>query len=119
MFRVDLPVSLNVSLRLSPFNRLMPLKDESCAVVVDLMRYVIVLRDQAGAGRLRVRVGDRRGNDVTAEQAGAVVAVPPKVPIVEEAASFEVVMVILPVESIVACRLFAANAVFRSLSVEI
>src|SRR6202022_4164339 len=34
MLRVDLPVSLKVSLRLSPFKRLMPLKDESCAVVV-------------------------------------------------------------------------------------
>src|SRR3954451_4046128 len=33
-FSVDLPVSLKVSLRLSPFNRLMPLKDESCDVVV-------------------------------------------------------------------------------------
>src|SRR3954451_22021924 len=34
MFSVDLPVSLKVSLRSSPFKRLMPLKDESCAVVV-------------------------------------------------------------------------------------
>src|SRR5882757_5633440 len=34
MFRVDLPVSLKVSLRLSPFSRLMPLNEESCAVVV-------------------------------------------------------------------------------------
>src|SRR3954471_24992419 len=34
MLSVDLPVSLKVSLRLSPFSRLMPLKDESCAVVV-------------------------------------------------------------------------------------
>src|SRR5260370_36529250 len=34
MLSVDLPVSLKVSLRLSPFKRLMPLKDESCAVVV-------------------------------------------------------------------------------------
>src|ERR1700760_448988 len=31
--RVDLPVSLKVSFRLSPFSRLMPLKDESCDVV--------------------------------------------------------------------------------------
>src|SRR6185369_4696282 len=30
----DLPVSLNTSLSESPFNRLMPLKDASCAVVV-------------------------------------------------------------------------------------
>src|ERR1700687_2851723 len=34
MLSVDLPVSLKVSLRLSPFKRWMPLKDESCAVVV-------------------------------------------------------------------------------------
>src|SRR3954468_5899512 len=31
---VDLPVSLNTSFSESPFNRLMPLKDASCAVVV-------------------------------------------------------------------------------------
>src|SRR4051794_17472860 len=34
MLSVDLPFSLKVSLRLSPFSRLMPLKDASCAVVV-------------------------------------------------------------------------------------
>src|SRR5436190_604862 len=34
MVRVDLPVSLKVSLRSSPFSRLMPLNEESCAVVV-------------------------------------------------------------------------------------
>src|SRR3954467_15137596 len=34
MFSVDLPVSLKVSLRSSPFNRLMPLKEASCDVVV-------------------------------------------------------------------------------------
>src|ERR1700754_415064 len=34
MFSVDLPVSLKVSLRSSPFSKLMPLKDESCDVVV-------------------------------------------------------------------------------------
>src|SRR6202035_1574732 len=33
MLSVDLPVSLKVSFSVSPFNRLMPLKDESCAVV--------------------------------------------------------------------------------------
>src|SRR6266516_701713 len=32
--RVDLPVSLKVSLRSSPFSRLMPLNEASCAVVV-------------------------------------------------------------------------------------
>src|SRR6266403_4327973 len=34
MVRVDLPVSLKVSLRSSPFSRLMPLNEASCAVVV-------------------------------------------------------------------------------------
>src|SRR5260370_669818 len=34
MLSVDLPVSLNVSLRLSPLSRLIPLKEASCAVVV-------------------------------------------------------------------------------------
>src|SRR5215208_660653 len=34
MFKVDLPVSLNVSLRSSPLSRLMPLNEASCAVVV-------------------------------------------------------------------------------------
>src|SRR6266550_5641462 len=34
MFRMDLPVSLKVSLRSSPFSRLMPLNEASCAVVV-------------------------------------------------------------------------------------
>src|ERR1700682_5655846 len=33
MFRVDLPVSLKVSLRSSPFSRLIPLNEASCAVV--------------------------------------------------------------------------------------
>src|SRR5438876_1144103 len=35
---VDLPVSLNTSFSVSPFNRLMPLKDASCAVVVICVR---------------------------------------------------------------------------------
>ncbi len=47
------------------------------------------------------------------------VAVPPIVPIVEEAALFDVTMLIAPVVEIVACRLFAASAVLRALSVEI
>ena len=46
------------------------------------------------------------------------VAEPPMVPIVDEAALLLVVMEIAPVESMLACRLFAANAVFNSLRVE-
>ena len=45
-------------------------------------------------------------------------AVPPIVPIVDDAASFEVTMLIWPVVLIVACRLFAASAELSSFSVE-
>src|SRR6201999_4006908 len=34
MLRVDLPVSLNTSFRVSPFSRLTPLNEASCAVVL-------------------------------------------------------------------------------------
>src|SRR6516165_12076222 len=34
MLNVDLPVSLNTSFNVSPFSRLTPLKEESCAVVL-------------------------------------------------------------------------------------
>src|SRR5882757_3065179 len=43
-------------------------------------------------------------------------AVPVIAPIVEDAASFDVVMVSVPFEASVACRLFEASALFRSLS---
>src|SRR6267142_2604154 len=43
------------------------------------------------------------------------VAVPPTAPIVDEAASLVVVMLIAPVPSTVACRLLAASLAFRSL----
>src|SRR6266481_1761059 len=41
MVRVNLPVSLKVSLRSSPFIRLMPLKYETCAVVVSCVRTLL------------------------------------------------------------------------------
>src|SRR5580704_7187833 len=41
MFSVDRPVSLNTSFRVSPFNRLMPLNDESCAVVLICVRMLL------------------------------------------------------------------------------
>src|SRR5882757_2597770 len=44
-------------------------------------------------------------------------AVPVIAPIVEDAASFDVVMVSVPFEASVACRLFEANWLFRSLRV--
>ena len=45
-------------------------------------------------------------------------AVPPIAPIVDEAALFVVVMVMPPVESMLACRLLAASAVLSWFSVE-
>ena len=84
---------------------------------VDLLQDLVVLRDQAGAGRLRVRIGDRSSRGQAGESRRCR-AVPPIVPIVDEAASLVVVMVIAPVVSMLACRLFAANAVLSSLSVE-
>ena len=43
---------------------------------------------------------------------------PPTEPIVEDAASFDVTMVITPVVEMLACRLLAASAVLRSFSVD-
>ena len=48
-----------------------------------------------------------------------VVADPPNVPIVEEAASFDVMMLRTPVVLMVACRLFAASAELSAFRVEI
>ena len=47
-----------------------------------------------------------------------VAVLPVNAPIVDEAALFVVVMVIAPVVSMLACRLFAASAVLSSLRVE-
>jgi hypothetical protein len=46
-------------------------------------------------------------------------AVPPIVPIVDDAALFEVVIVRLPLESMLACRSLAASAVLSPFRVEI
>ena len=59
-----------------------------------------------------------RPPELDAAPAVNTVAVPPIVPIVDEAASFEVTMLIWPVVLMLACRLFAASAVLSSLSVE-
>ena len=72
---------------------------------VDLLQHVVVLRDQAGAGGLRVRIGDR--SRTTGAQAGerstvVVTAVPLIAPTVFEAALLVVVMLISPVESMLA-----------------
>ncbi len=81
---------------------------------VDLRQHVVVLRDQVGAGGLRVRIDDRSAAPTRPAKA---VAVPPTAPIVEDAASFDVTMVITPVVEMLACRLLAASAALRSFSV--
>src|SRR5580692_876477 len=119
MFRVDLPVSLNTSLRVSPFNRLTPLNEESCEVV--LICCSTLLYCATRLARVACEVGSATGAAAAALAKAwlVAVAVPPIVPIVDEAALFEVTMLIAPVVLIVACRLFAANAVLSALSVEI
>ncbi len=95
MLSVDLPVSLNTSFNVSPFNRLTPLKDASCAVV--LIWASTLLYCPTRLARCACEVGS------TTAAAGVrplnawplAAAVPPTVPIVDEAASFEVVMLIL------------------------
>src|SRR6476660_2476789 len=111
MLSVDLPVSLKVSFRLSPFSRLMPLKDESCAVVVICERMLLYWLTRLD--RIACEAASATGEDgVTALNAlPTPAAVPVMAPIVDEAASLVVVMLILPVAlSTEACRLFAANA---------
>src|SRR5205085_1586399 len=100
---------LKVSFRVSPFNRLMPLNEASAAVVLICAstllywatkpaRAVCELASATGAAAVRPLKDWLDAADV-----------PPMVPIVAEAASLVVVMLILPVvESTVACRLLAA-----------
>ena len=63
----EAPVSSNVRSRVSPFSRLMPLNEESCAVVLICGQDLVVLRDQAGTCGLRVRIGDRSSRGQAAE----------------------------------------------------
>src|SRR5450631_3303730 len=111
MLSVDLPVSLKVSLRLSPFNRLMPLKDESCAVVVicaTMLLYWLTRLERIACEAASATGATAAANDVEPE-------VPPTVtaPIVDEAASLLVVVMTSLLElSRLAVRLPAAKAVF-------
>src|SRR5436305_7449853 len=113
MLSVDLPVSLKVSFRLSPFNRLMPLNDESCAVVV--ICAMMLLYWPTRLERIACEAASATGA-VGVMLWNAEPAVPALVwvmaPIVDEAASFVVVMTSLPALSRLADRLLAANAVF-------
>ena len=61
---------------------------------VDLRQNLVVLRHQACAGRLRVRIGDRSGRSQARERLPACRAVPVIAPIVDEAALLVVVMLI-------------------------
>src|SRR5450631_610090 len=114
MLSVDFPVSLNVSFNVSPFNRLTPLNDASWAVV--LIWFTTSLYCATRPFRLACEFGSATG--AAADEPVNGVAVPPMVPIVEEAASLVVTMLILPVVSMLACRLFAASASLSWLSVE-
>src|SRR5258708_38761336 len=93
----------------------MPLNDESCAVVVIWSR--MLLYCDTRLARTNCPGGSASGAAAVRPLKGllAPAAVPPMVPIVDDAASLVVVMVMPPVESSVACRLLAASLVFRSL----
>ena len=76
---------------------------------VDLLQDVVVLRDQPGTGGLRVRIDDRCRAASPLKAKPAAAAVPLMAPMVDEAALLLVVMVMTPVESMVACRLLAGQ----------
>src|ERR1700736_520625 len=110
MLSVDLAVSSKVSLRLSPFSRLMPLKDESCEVVVICV--MMLLYWPTRLARTACEAGSATG--AAATENVAVPAVPPRVtaPIVDEAASLVVVMTSWLVLFRLAVRLLVAKEVF-------
>ena len=110
MLSVDLPVSLKVSLRLSPFSRLMPLKDESCAVVV--ICAMMLLYWLTRLERIACEAASATGATAAANVAEPGVEPTVTAPIVDEAASLVVVMTSLLVLSRLAVRLLAAKAVF-------
>ncbi len=88
MLNVDFPVSLKVSFRVSPFNRLTPLNEASCAVVVIWARMLLYCVTRLL--RIDCAWGSATGTDAV-ENVTALVTVPPitppeaTVPRVEEA----------------------------------
>src|SRR6201989_2805850 len=108
MLRMDFPVSLKVSLRSSPFNRLMPLQDESCDVVV--IWVMMLLYWLTRLARMVCDAGSATG--ATAAPNVRVPGVAPTVtaPIVDEAKSLVVVKTSLLALSRLAVRLAGANA---------
>src|SRR6202035_3180977 len=111
MLRVDLPVSLNTSLRESPFSRLTPLNEASCAVVVICDRMLLYCVTKPA--RVACAAGSTTG--ALADLPANRLVLPVSAPICCEALSLLVWMVSVPEASRVACRLLAASAVFRPL----
>src|SRR5689334_18992854 len=120
MLKVDLPVSLNTSFRVSPFSRLTPLKEASCAVV--LICASTLLYCATRLARVDCELGSAIGAlppDAAAKKAWPDAAAEPvSAPMVEDAASFDVMMLMCPVVSTLACRLFAASALLSAFRFE-
>ena len=120
MFSVDLPVSLNVRFSVSPFSRLMPLKDESCDVVLICCRTLLYCATRLVRVRLRVRIGDRSSRRQTVEglascRGGAADRADRRRSRIVGGHDVD----LAGRGRCVACRLFAASAVLSWLSVEI
>ena len=78
MLSVDLPVSLKISFSVSPFKRLMPLNDESCAVVLICWRTLLYCAIRLA--RVACEFGSTTGALAAAPlKASRPVAVPPTV----------------------------------------
>ena len=117
MLIVELPVSLNTILSWSPFSRLMPLNEESCAVV--RIWSITVLYWAIRLARVFCELASFTGAEpAPAVNSPAPVAVPLSAPMVAEPWSLVVVMVSLPSAAIDACRLLAASAVLSWSSVD-
>src|SRR3954454_2218121 len=111
MFSVDLPVSLKVSLRSSPFKRLMPLNDASCEVVVICV--MMLLYWLTRLARMVCDAGSATGTVAAPNDAVPGVAPVVTTPIVDESASLVVVKTSLLKLSRLAVILAGANAVFN------
>src|ERR1700754_2049177 len=111
MLRVDLPVSLKVSLRSSPFSRLMPLNDASCDVVV--IWEMMLLYWLTRLARMVCEAASATGAVAAPNVRGAGVAPTVTAPIVDEAKSLAVVKTSLLALSRLAVRLAGANAAFN------
>src|SRR5579871_1958370 len=98
MFNVEEPVSLNTSFSESPFNRLMPLNEESCAVVVICDRMLLYCDTRPA----RVACAAASATGAEADLPAKMLVEPKSEPICCEALSLLVWMVRLPLASTVA-----------------